>query len=625
VRSRAEIQFRLRQEIGNLAMLASPPDGRLRAPASLAGLPDGNPTAKALRGTPFADEVVSIADSILEHRFPLLGVTIDTGAAIDWRRDYLHHVSTGTPYFRRSPYLDFTRVGDHKIVWELNRHQHLPLLAQAFLLTGKRLYLEEAFRQLDSWLAENPFLRGINWASALEVAFRTLSWCWFWHLAGAEMQDSLHGRFVTALYRHGRFLELNLSVYFSPNTHLLGEAVALHALGAWFPEWPHAARWRETGGRITQEEMQRQVREDGSHFEQSVYYHVYALDFFLLHRLLASCNDAYDQRLLRMAEFLDAVMGPSRAIPLIGDDDGGRLFHPYGNRMEFGCGTMATCAARFDRPEWVRAPEDLHVQAAWFLRRKAPQKRPAQARSAESRRFADSGIAVMRAGEVQVVIKAGGFGEGSGGHSHSDVLSLVIRIGDEEILIDPGTFTYISDPMERDRFRGVASHNTVRIDERDQAIPAGPFRWREKPEVQVKQWSTSAERDFLDAACRYRGFTHRRRVLLRKPATLAILDTIEGPPGEHLVEQFWHPGSREAAERLSFSAAAEEAEGWRSRALASREPAMVLRVPKRGEVPMALAAVVDLSDAAERRAVSAQEDSGEWVVTWGGVRLVMIP
>ena len=230
-------------------------------------LPDAAGVAAALRGSKYAEEVERIADGILRHRFPILGLTVDTGPTIEWRRDYLHQVTSGTPYFRRSPYLDFSRVGDHKVIWELNRHQHLTLLAQAFLLTGRREYLDEAFRQIESWLDANPFLRGINWASALEVAFRALSWAWLWHMVGSEMPDALRARFLTALNRHGCYLELNLSVYFSPNTHLLGEAVALHALGALFPSFPRAATWTGTGGRIVEEEMRRQVRDDGESLE----------------------------------------------------------------------------------------------------------------------------------------------------------------------------------------------------------------------------------------------------------------------------------------------------------------------------------------------------------------------
>ncbi len=160
----------------------------------------------------------------------------------DWRRDYRHGKESGTAYFRRIPYLDFAAVGDHKFIWELNRHQHLVLLAQAYLLTKDERYSREIFREIDSWIEQNPFQRGINWTSALEVAFRALSWIWVYHFVGSEMSDRFRRNFLTALYRHGRHLYENLSVYFSPNTHLLGEAVALHALGALFPNFKGSDR-----------------------------------------------------------------------------------------------------------------------------------------------------------------------------------------------------------------------------------------------------------------------------------------------------------------------------------------------------------------------------------------------
>ncbi len=595
MRSPEEIYFRLRQELGNLAMLLFPPTAAGACPGRSALLPDAAAVAAALRDTNYAAEVARIADQILLHRFPILGVTVETGPAIDWRRDYLNHVSTGTAYFRRVPYLDFSRAGDHKVIWELNRHQHLTLLAQAFLMTGRREYLDEAFRQIESWLDGNPFLCGINWASALEVAFRALSCAWFWHMAGSQMPDALRTRFLTALGRHGRYLELNLSIYFSPNTHLLGEAVALHALGVLFPEFPHAARWAKDGGRIVEQQMERQVRADGSHFEQSAYYHVYALDFFLLYRLLAKPPATYDTRLVAMAEYLDALLGIDGMLPLIGDDDGGRVFHPYGERAGFGRATMATCSVLFKRPEWLRADDDLCEQAAWWLGPEALSMRAAPAARRVSRFFADSGTATMVSDDVQVVIKAGPFGEGSGGHSHSDVLSLTARDGGREVLIDPGTFTYVADPVERNRFRGAAAHNTVRIDGRDQAVPGGPFRWNHKPSVNVRQWATLPQRDYLDATCAYEGFTHRRRILFMKPATIIVLDTVDGPPGDHTLEQFWHLDSAEDAARFSFSSPSDVVDAWRSRALCSREPATALCVTVCSTLPAHMVAVLDLS------------------------------
>src|SRR5260370_10692348 len=104
-------------------------------------------------------------------------------------------------------------------------------------------------------------------------------------------------------------------------------------------------------------------------------------------------------------------MGPAGTLPLIGDDDGGRLFHPYGNRMQFGRATMATCAALYRRPDWLRGAEDLHTQAAWWLGPHAIEMRPAAAALPGSRLFGDSGFAVVSAGRVRVVIKSGGLVE----------------------------------------------------------------------------------------------------------------------------------------------------------------------------------------------------------------------
>ena len=89
-------------------MFVSPPGGagagRARSglqPGLLPGLlPDARVVAAALRETPYAAEVERVAGQILRHRFPILGITVETGIEIDWRRDYLHGVSTGTPYFR---------------------------------------------------------------------------------------------------------------------------------------------------------------------------------------------------------------------------------------------------------------------------------------------------------------------------------------------------------------------------------------------------------------------------------------------------------------------------------------------------------------------------------------------
>jgi len=552
MRSRQEIAFRLRQELGNLRLLLAPPRPVPEARAPLCGLPDPEEVARVVRGTPAAQRLDRLADRIVERRFSLLGLEFEAGSRIAWRRDYRSGIETGTSYFRRVPYLDAGRVGDHKLIWELNRHQHLVVLAQAFVCSGGEERLREIFAELESWWEENPLQRGINWASALEAAFRALSWIWVFHLVGHRMPDDFRRRFLLWLYWHGCHLEANLSIYFSPNTHLLGEAVALHAMGRLLARFPEAARWEQSGGVIVEAEMGRQVRDDGSHFEQSSYYHLYALDMFLLHAVLGSPGAGYLRKLERMAGYLAALMGPGRRLPFLGDDDGGRVFHPYGDPSQFGRATLATCAVVAGAP---CRREDLFDQALWWIGPAALERVSDAGPAPASRWFPGAGVAALACGQTQVIVDAGGFGPGSGGHSHSDTLSLVARQGEREVLIDPGTYTYVAEPDWRAWFRGTAAHNTLRIDGRDQAAPAGPFRWTDPPRVAAGEWRSDARRDLIEGRCEFAGFVQRRRVWLRKtggrpaqgaprPAcpTLFILDELSGPEGEHLVEQFWHPG-----------------------------------------------------------------------------------
>jgi hypothetical protein len=591
MRSFSEISFRLRQELLNLRLFAMPPaPDRVTAPASLPLLPDAGLIFETIANTSWVKALIDEADRILQHKFQVLGVTIATEPDIEWRKDYLAGTSSESKYFRFLPYLDFGRVGDHKVIWELNRHQHMVVLAQAWRLTGNVCYKDELFVQIQYWRHDNPVQRGINWASALEVAFRALSWAWVYHFTAADMTESFRRDFLTELYRHGLHLDANLSVYFSPNTHLLGEAVALHALGALFPFFPGARDWVERGARIVDEQMATQVKPDGSHFEQSSYYHIYAVDFFLLHMVLHPVSADYKASLWRMADYARSLLGPGWRIPLMGDDDGGRLFHPYGIRAEFGRATMATCSVVFNEPHWLRDPADLLDQALWWI---GPDvlARTAGSGGLLSRRYQDSGTVCMEHEDVQAIIDVGPFGWAGAGHSHSDTLSIVLRRGREEILVDCGTYTYISDPHWRNWFRSSAAHNTIRIDGCNQAGFAGPFRWVSKPDVECLEWRTSEAEDFLDAEVRYNGFTHRRTVLFRKPGEFVITDEVSGLTGLHEIEQFWHFGVaveqvsptvlRAGSSEMSFLE--EEVvqllrggeHGWRSQALRYREKAAV--------------------------------------------------
>ena len=626
MRTSRELAFRLKQELANARLWLTQPtvgSGVTHTPLDLPAPADAVAYA---RTAPFGADIVRKADELLSHRFEFLGERFDARDEISWRRDYRNGLTSGLRYFRFIPYLDASKVGDHKFVWELNRHQHLVLLAQAQLMTRDRKYLGEIERQLDSWTLQNRFMCGINWCSALEVAFRALSWIWVHHLVGDQLNAGVRQRLVNEIYRSGLYLEHNLSVYFSPNTHLLGEAVALHAIGRLFPSLPASERWRTDGAAMVSREMERQVRDDGTHFEQSSYYHVYALDMFMFHHLLADASPEYVNKLRAMAVYLDALMGKQRTLPLIGDDDGGRFFHPYGKVDEFGRATLATCAIVL-RQDWPYGVSDVEQQALWWLGREAldpPNRRaPLLRKPAASRVFRDAGIVILQSGSVHGVFDCGPFGRGSGGHSHADSLELVIRSDGEDVLVDPGTYTYVGSERERNWFRGSGAHSTVRVDDRDQAAAAGPFRWNDKPHVELSVVSLGDVADVVTGRCEYRadgisGLVHRRSVLFAKsPSTfplqmLVVCDVISGLAGVHRLEQLWHlasapvlvkpnHGSIKSVTQLLVTddAALDVIPAFRSPAFGEKIPSTILTSRQETALPATMWAIVIFGDASD--------------------------
>ena len=128
--------------------------------------------------------MMSLADRVLAGRYDVLGYydMEFTGGAhdIDWHLDPVHGQRAPAAFWADVPYLDAS-CGDHKVIWELNRHQHWLQLVRASWLTGDPRYQRAIVDRLDSWLAANPPLIGINWASMLEIGFRSLSWTWALH------------------------------------------------------------------------------------------------------------------------------------------------------------------------------------------------------------------------------------------------------------------------------------------------------------------------------------------------------------------------------------------------------------------------------------------------------------
>ncbi len=506
------------------------------------------------------------ARKIVSGRFALLGLTdLSFGSPINWQLEPVAGKSAPLSHWSRINYLDPEAAGDKKVTWELNRQQYFQTLGRAYWYTGDEEFAATFVAHASDWMEHNPPKLGINWASSLEVSFRLISWLWalYFFRDSPHLTPQFFTRLLKFIYLHARHLETYLSTYFSPNTHLTGEALGLYYVGTLFPEFRAGQRWRATGERILRAQLERQIRPDGVYFEQSTYYQRYTADFYLHLAALSEANDAppdpqLRSKLIALLDFLMHATRPDGTTPLFGDDDGGRLALLDDGAADDFRATLSTGAALIGRGDYKFVAGEAAEETLWLTGRTGLQrfyelaaKTPAQG----SRAFTDGGYYVMRDGWTRaanyMMLDCGPHGD-LGAHAHADVLSFDVAARGRTLLVDPGTYTYTGARELRDHFRSTAAHNTLTIDGQSSSVPAGPFSWTQTAQATAHKWESYPRYDFF--AGEHDGYarlaspaTHARSLLFLKGDYWIVRDRV-ATAGAHVYQLHFHyaPGAEPA-------------------------------------------------------------------------------
>jgi hypothetical protein len=499
------------------------------------------------------------ANALLEHKFTYFSFYDKPfGQDIDWHKDYKNEKRAPLIFCKDIDFQDYTVAGDFKYTWELNRHQHLIVLARAYAISKDIRYKNEVMRQAKSWIGANPYKRGINWTSPLELGIRLISWSWIWNLIGGIDQE-LKNKWLQTIFQHCMFISRNFSTHSSANNHLIGEAAGLFVASLTWPFEGSAGKWQESSRRILEEEIVKQTYPDGVNKEQAVSYQQFVMDFFLISALLARKKGAdfptaYWENIEKMMEFIASLMDIRGNVPNIGDADSGKAI-VLSERNDFNNyrSLLAAGAVIFKRDDFKKKAQELDDKTIWLLgidaRNEFAVLAPAGLNPVD--KFIDGGYYFLNANddapdEIKLLFDCGPLGYLSiAAHGHADALQIILSVGGREILIDPGTFVYQYPREWRDYFRGTAAHNTIRIDGKDQSVIGGYYMWLKKAKAECLFYRDDEEGAAVDGSHDgYRRFkdpvTHRRTVRTdKKNRRIIVVDDIECRKS-HEVEQFFH-------------------------------------------------------------------------------------
>ncbi len=504
--------------------------------------------------------ILSAAEQAMNFDVDILGSgLINLGENIQWNKDYKSGFDWPNNYIKSIGYNNPDRSSDVKMAWELSRLQWLIPVAQSFVLTGDERYSEFVKSIILHWIKHNPYAVSVNWACTMEPAMRVFVWCWFFHIfKESTAWDDAKFRFVflKALFLHGDFIDRHFEMSDINGNHCTADAAALVTVGLFFSGSGKARKWHERGWDILQDELPKQVGNDGVDFEASIPYHRLVTELFFfpaIYREACGLNvsQGYKKRVVKMAEFTKAYMRPNGTSPLLGDADDARLL-PLGTQ-EVG--------NHFYLYEWVGLLWDKNLlvdklkgmsELVWLISHDVLSQYNTsshQDRERHSQAFHGSGYFVMRNEQDHVFIDCAPVGlAGRGGHGHNDCLSFELSLKGQNIISDSGAYVYTASYEERDLFRSTAYHSTPKIDgeEINRFISPG-FIWNLKYDAipNVYKWHRSKDSDvFIGSHDGYHRLKERvtpvRKIeLYHNDHKLVIEDKIEGV-GVHEVEIPFH-------------------------------------------------------------------------------------
>jgi len=577
---------------------------------------------------------IAAADRACEHVFDLLGSgPTHLGGQIDWHVDF----KTGHRFDPHQYYADVRPAPypggyDIKVPWELSRCQHFAWLGQTYWFTGDEKYAQEFVVQVLDWIEGNPSQFGVNWACTMDVAIRAVNWLWGYYFFqdSPSLNDEFRLAFFKSLLVHGRHIMNNLERSGTLTTnHYLSDIVSLVYLGILLPEFKEARRWRDFGLQELEKEMFKQVYPDGVDFEASVSYHRLVAELFLSAVLLARQNGytfskPFMDRLEKMLEFTMYVTKPDGTVPLIGDNDNGRLHRlkvwgePEREWVDHRY-LLAIGAVLFERDDFAQAAGDQWEEAVWLYGQQAgafkqevvAKRLPPQ--RLESRAFPDAGLYFMRHDDLYLVVDAGPNGQnGNGGHAHNDTLSFELYAHGQTWIMDPGTYVYTADYQARNRFRSTAYHNTAMVDgeEQNRFREGDLFALKQELVARVLRWEIDDNHVLFEGE--HDGYTrleqsimHRRVIRLDKRSRVWVIEDFLTGEGEHTFQIHWHLAQPQNTDEqtdefsLDLSTSGPQIANWRQYSV----PEQV--APSYGSLGQGVHVVCEVSCSAPVRAVAA--------------------
>ncbi|MEO8406162.1 MAG: alginate lyase family protein, partial [Chitinophagaceae bacterium] len=500
-----------------------------------------------------------------ENDFTIFGQPFSLTEPIDFHKD----ISSGKSFplhFSKTIDMRTDKFGSAKTVWEVNRLEFLLPLLINYTISGDKSKLDLFVKIMSDWDEQNPYMKGLNWYSNIEVNIRLINWYWCWLLLESDpiwQTEEKYAEFrantwLPLIYKHCHYSAKNPSFFSSANNHLIAEYTGLF-LASTLWQFKESSKWMKKSKAGLEREIILQHSKKGINREEASAYIQFITDFFLVSYVAAQhhgipFSKQYEEKLIDICGYINNFLDSKGQTPRYGDDDDGRMILPDANMQTNNfLSILNSSAVLFNKPALKRANANWDVKSqlltAHINGKEQWEKLPADTKEAGSVFYKEEGHFIIRKKtddkEIYCHFDAAPLGYLSiAAHGHADALSFLLYADGCPFLVDPGTFAYHTHSDWRKYFTSTLAHNTITIDKTDQALLAGPTLWLNHYRCKVLEASITPEKDTIVAShdgYSSKGIVHTRSLEFdRVSDTFTLTDMIEGGEGNHLLNMPFH-------------------------------------------------------------------------------------
>lgn len=423
---------------------------------------------------------------------------------------------------------------DYRLVcFRLNSFRWLLELSDAYKATGNRAYIDKGLALIRNWQESCGHRIGGDKWNAYVIAERITNWIGFC----SEYAPDDIVEYARMIEPQAQELKDSLEYQLGAN-HLLSEAKALVYAGAFLQD----GDLYKTGKELLIAEAKEQFLQDGGHYEQSVSYHVEALQqYFEAYALMRIVNDPDSDKFADLMRkpycFLNDIIGVNGKIPLFND---AAYDYPFYDAADF----LATASYIYESEPPKGRKGCYYSRWSWL--------------GTGSREITWTGRTInegtglvhyqfdQNKKQYSFYMDCGNNGPDYNlGHTHADALSVLLCSEDKEILVDSGVFTY-QPGSERNACRSTAAHNTVEVDGQSSAEVWSAFRVAKRGHTYISDLTYGDE---LRVTASHDGYEkillspvrHTRKVEVRD-GKITIRDSLHSK-SEHNAISRYHIGS----------------------------------------------------------------------------------